>query len=175
MCFLSCVCLELAVCRAVRRMMGMTRTGWCCWGFTFVLYLVSWPWTVPLVSTSMWGGWCLFFAMPCVLCWWVAMATLRRDAVRHRSRWLWVMYVGPTCLLMFAMGVVLGCVFLADRYFGNPAEHMQIESFVWLFILRIVGWCVALTAFPYVWLALVLEYLFLPAPAPRVDEETPQV
>lgn len=173
--FLSCVCLELAVCRAVRRMMGMTRTGWFCWSVLLVLYLVSMPLTFPTMEVAMWGGWCLFFMMPCVLCWWVAMATLRRDAVRYRSRWLCVMYVGPTCLLMLALGVVIGSGWIVELYSVVQGKSLIISSLAWGAMVGVAVCSVVLSVFPYVWLALVLEYLFLPAPASRADEETPQV
>ena len=76
---------------------------------------------------------------------------------------------------MLAMGVVIGSGWIIELYSVIQGESVHISGLAWLTIVGVAVCSVVLTAFPYVWLALVLEYLFLPAPAPRVDEETPQV
>lgn len=170
--FLSCVCLELAVCRAVRRMMGMTRTGWYLWGVWLVLYVVSA--CVPLPNMGVpatYAGLCWLFAMPCLLCWWAAVMQLRRDACHHRTGWLWVMFAGPSCLLAVALGFGLGL----DRLWECVGFKPRMSDSQWDLGLVMAIASVAWSLVPYVLEAMILKFLLLPAPAPRVDEETPQV
>ncbi len=153
-------------------MTGMTRTGWYLWGVWLVLYVVSACLALPnMGKPASYAGLCWLFAMPCLLCWWAAVMQLRRDACRHRAGWLWVLFAGPTCLLAVALGLGLGMDWLWARVGFSP----RMSDFAWNLGLVMSIAAVALSSIPYVLASIVLKFVLLPPPAPRVDEETPQV
>ncbi len=118
---------------------------------------------VCLVALTVWGyrcsslpGWwsremtvAYLFAVPGVLCWWPALAHLRAYPCRWRSVWLWVLLMGPPCLLLG------GCYAVAFATMDAGLEQLR----VWMGGIRLV-WLVFV---PYLVVGGVLKWAFVPA------------
>ena len=147
-------------------MKGMTRAKWCFWFVFLILYVCFSCGFIPFPEVGDYWAYaiiCWWFVMPGVLCWWAVLAMLRRDAVRHRLGWLWVMFAGPSVLQAFALGLTWCCLYgeyvdYVNRG-GCPHEaNSTLEMGSLIYITCFLGSCL-----PYVLTAAGLKWLFVPS------------
>lgn len=110
------------------------------WGFRSFSFPVWWSREMTFAY---------LFAVPGILCWWPALAHLRAHPLRWRRVWLWVLFLGPPCLLLG------GCYAVAFATMDAGLEQWR----VWMGSVRFV-WMVFV---PYVAVGCLLKWAFVPA------------